>query len=150
MNISNLYTDIQQLLLHPATYWLQMFRKTYTFRPFLRNYLLPLTSILSILVIGIHLFQRPIIQAIEFGIVNFITNLGSFWITFLLTKEYMCHKLDYEEKEIIPLIGYSNAIFIIFYSIGHACGTLFIGQLFILLSFSFLRTLYWGIKQSKN
>jgi len=38
-------------------------------------------------------------------------------------------------------------IFIIFHSIGNALGNIFLGQLFTLLSFTFIRTLYKGLGQ---
>ena len=150
MKYKKIYTLTKQLLLSPNTTWPQVFGKNTTFTQFLRSYLFPLALILSIIVFAIYLFQRPILYALGSSILQLISTISSIWITLWLCKEYLCHKLNYAKQEILPLIGYSHAIFIIFYSIGHAFGNLFIGQIFILLSFSFFRPLHFGIKHLKN
>lgn len=146
----NIYAVTKRLFLYPDLAWPEMIKSTDTFKSFLRNYLFAVAMVSGGVVFLIHLLQNHYLQAIGLAMLSFISCICSSWLAFWLTREYMCRKLCYSEREVLALVGYSHAIFFIFYSIGQAWNGMFIGQIFMLLSFSFFRTLYQGIKQLEN
>lgn len=150
MRYKELYTTITQLFIRPKTSWHTIIRQPLTFKKFLYRDWLPLAGLLCIVVFGIQLINYTILQSIGLSIIHFITIVGGFRIVYPITKEYLCRKLNYPEQEVLPLIGYSYVIYSIFHCMGQAWGDLFIGQVFILISLLFIRTLFFGITELSN
>ncbi len=146
-NYRNIYLRTKQMLLQPAIAWPEILQEDFSVRDIFRNYLFPITIGISAIVFLLSLIQYSSLQAFGLGIVNLISTLSGAWLTYLIIREYLCSKLNYRPREALNLTVYSYAVFIIFHSIGAALGTAFIGQIFSLFSFIFLRTLYAGIGQ---
>lgn len=150
MRYKELHTTITQLFIRPKTSWNAVIRQPLTFKKFLYRDWMPLAGLLCLVVFGLQLIHYSILQSIGLSIIYFITMVGGFRIVYPITREYLCRKLNYSEQEVLSLIGHSYAIYFIFHSIGQACGDLFIGQVFILFSLLFIRTLYFGISELSN
>ena len=99
------------------------------------------------MVLLINLIHYNFWQATGLTIINLIAMLIGNWFAYLITREYLCRKLSFDTNLALNLTVYSGVIFIIFHSIGNALGNIFLGQLFTLLSFIFIRTLYKGLGQ---
>ena len=123
INFKYLYRRTEQLLMVPETVWPEALNETNSGKELYRNYLIPITM------------------------VNLIAMLIGNWFAYLITREYLCRKLSFDTNLALNLTVYSGVIFIIFHSIGNALGNIFLGQLFTLLSFTFIRTLYKGLGQ---
>lgn len=140
-----IYFRTREMLTNPALIWPEVLKENLTFREVLYSYLLPITISLSAIVFLLGLMLHSPLHALGTGMINFISNLTGVWFTYLITREYLCEKLNYQNHEALNLTVYSYTIYILFHSVGDALGNTFMGQIFILFSFIFLRTLYTGI-----
>ena len=147
INFKYLYRRTEQLLMVPETVWPEALNETNSGKELYRNYLIPITMVLSIRVLLINLINYNFWQATGLTIINLIAMLIGNWFAYLITREYLCRKLSFDTNLALNLTVYSGVIFIIFHSIGNALGNIFLGQLFTLLSFTFIRTLYKGLGQ---
>ena len=137
INFKYLYRRTEQLLMVPETVWPEALNETNSGKELYRNYLIPITMVISIMVLLINLINYNFWQATGLTIINLIAMLiGN-----------LCRKLSFDTNLALNLTVYSGVIFIIFHSIGNALGNIFLGQLFTLLSFTFIRTLYKGLGQ---
>ncbi len=135
------------LLLQPNNAWKQVLKEQQKDKDLFYSYLLPLVLVVSVLVFLISLFTHTILQSIGLSLINLISALCGTWCAYVISREYLCSKLNYYPAQALNLTVYSAAIFTIFHGIGTALDFLFIGQLFTLFSFVFIRTLYMGITQ---
>ena len=147
INFKYLYRRTEQLLMVPETVWPEALNETNSGKELYRNYLIPITMVISIMVLLINLINYNFWQATGLTIINLIAMLIGNWFAYLITREYLCRKLSFDTNLALNLTVYSGVIFIIFHSIGNALGNIFLGQLFTLLSFTFIRTLYKGLGQ---
>lgn len=140
-----IYKRTRDLIIAPSESWRSILKEQTSQQQLINNYLLPLTIACSLLVFPISLFNYSVLQSIGLSFINLLASVIGTWIAYLLVKEYLCNKLDFRPAQALKLTIYSAAVFILFHSIGAALGNLFIGQLFTLASFIFIRTLYIGI-----
>lgn len=133
------------MLLHPEILWPEILTEKQSPKTTFYGYLLPIIVLTSTCVLLLSLIHYTLIQAIGLGIIELISSFCGTWFAYLITREYLCGKLNYPDNQALDLTVYSSAIFIIFHGIGTALGNIFIGQLFTLLSFIFIRTLYSGL-----
>lgn len=147
INFKYLYRRTEQLLLIPETVWPEALDENNSGKELYRNYLIPITLVISVPVFLINLIHYHLWQAIGLTIINLTAMLTGSWLSYLITREYLCRKLSFDTNLALNLTVYSGVIFIIFHSIGNALGNVFLGQLFTLLSFIFIRTLYKGLEQ---
>ena len=136
INFKYLYRRTEQLLMVPETVWPEALNETNSGKELYRNYLIPITMVISIMVLLINLINYNFWQATGLTIINLIAMLIGNWFAYLITREYLCRKLSFDTNLALNLTVYSGVIFIIF-----------LGQLFTLLSFTFIRTLYKGLGQ---
>lgn len=146
-NYKYIYLRTRQMLTQPAIAWPEVLKEDSTARDTFRYYLFPIIISLSAIVFLLRLIHYSPLQAFGLGVINFISAVCGAWFTYLIIREYLCTKLNYPDHKAVNLAIYSYTIFIIFHSIGSALGNIFIGQIFTLLSFIFLRTLYTGTGQ---
>lgn len=146
-NYKHIYIRTRQMLTHPEMAWPDVLKEDFTLRDTFRNYLLPIAITVSVFVFLLYNIHYNPLQAFGLGVINFVSTMCGAWFTYLITREYLCGKLNYPNNKALNLTIYSYAIFIIFHNIGSALGNIFIGQVFTLLSFIFIRTLYAGIGQ---
>lgn len=146
-NYKYIYLRTRQMLTQPAVAWPHVLQESFTLKDTFRNYLFPVAAGISVIVFFLSLIHYTTLQAFGLGLINFISTMCGAWFTYLLAREYLCSKLNYQDSEALNLTVYSYTIYIIFHSIGGAFGNIFIGQVFTLFSFIFLRTLYTGIGQ---
>lgn len=144
-NYQNIYARTRQMLLKPEAVWPEVLEEDCTVRDIFYHYLFPLTLATSIFVLLFSLFSYTVWQAIGMAIIQIISALGGIWCAYLIIREYLCRKLSCQDNHALNLTVYSSALFILFHGIGVALGNIFIGQLFTVLSFIFIRTLYKGI-----
>lgn len=144
-NYKNIYERTKQMVLKPQIMWPQVLEEDLTVKEIFRNYLLPITIFTSVFVLLFSFINYTPWQAVGLAFINFISALTGTWFAYLITREYLCGKLNYQDNQALNLTVYSSAVFIIFHGLGSALGNIFIGQLFTLLSFIFIRTLYAGI-----
>ena len=135
------------MLIYPDSIWPRVLNEKNSEKKLYRNYLFPITGIVSLLILLIELFYCGFWQALGLALINLIAMLGGNWLAFLLTREYLCRQFSFETHLALNLTVYSGGIFILFHSIGNAFGNAFLGQLFSLASFIFIRTLYKGLHQ---
>ena len=135
INFKYLYRRTEQLLMVPETVWPEALNETNSGKELYRNYLIPITMVISIMVLLINLINYNFWQATGLTIINLIAMLIGNWFAYLITREYLCRKLSFDTNLALNLTVYSGVIFIIFHSIGNALGNIFLGQLFTLLSF---------------
>lgn len=145
INIKHIYQRTKALLMHPEEIWPHALDERRSEKEIYRNYLLPIALVTSVLVLLLSLVHYNWLQACGLAIINLLSVTGGSWIAYLITREYLCRKLYYGNNQALNLTIYSAAIFIIFHSIGAALGNIFLGQLFVLFSFIFIRTLYKGL-----
>jgi len=143
----NIYTRSRLILLQPDHIWPALLEETTTMKNLFFNYLFPVVVLSSLLVLALSLIRYNLFQAIGLSVINLTSALCGTWFSYLITREYLCSKLNYPVNQALNLTVYSSVIFLFFHSIGSALGDLFLGQLFTLLSFIFIRTLYAGIKR---
>ena len=134
INFKYLYRRTEQLLMVPETVWPEALNETNSGKELYRNYLIPITMVISIMVLLINLINYNFWQATGLTIINLIAMLIGNWFAYLITREYLCRKLSFDTNLALNLTVYSGVIFIIFHSIGNALGNIFLGQLFTLLS----------------
>ena len=96
MNSQKIYERTKLMLLRPNSIWPWILKENLPVKDIFRNYLLPVSLVVSLLVLLLSLFKYSILHSV---------------------------------------------------GIGTALGNIFIGQLFTLLSFIFIRTLYSGIER---
>lgn len=145
INFRYIYDRTKQLLVNPDTVWPHALEEHNTEKDIFLNYLIPIALSTSILVLLLSLLNYNFLYAGGIAIINLLSVILGSWFSYLITREYMCGKLSYENNQALNLTVYSAAIFIVFHSIGTALGNVFLGQLFTLLSFIFIRTLYKGL-----
>lgn len=145
VNYKNIYERTKQMVLKPQMMWPEVLEEDWTIKEISRNYLLPIVIITSVFVLLFSFINYTVWQAIGLAFINLISALTGTWLAYLITREYLCGKLNYPDNQALNLTVYSSAVFILFHGLGSALGNIFIGQLFTLLSFIFIRTLYAGI-----
>lgn len=147
INYKYIYQRTREMLMKPEHSWSSVLKEDFAPSDIFRNYLVPIALVISICVLLLSLLNYTTLQAVGLALIYLISALSGTWLAYLITKEYLCGKLNYRDNEALNLSVYSAAIFIIFHGIGNAMGNAFVGQLFTLLSFIFIRTLYTGIGQ---
>lgn len=145
INLKYLYKRTCQLLLHPQEVWPSVLQEDFPAKDIYRNYLIPVAALTSVVVLVVNLLRYSFFQASGMAVINLLSASFGTWFAYLITREYLCGKLNYTNNFALNLTIYSAAIFIIFHGIGSALGNLFLGQVFTLLSFIFIRTLYTGL-----
>lgn len=146
-NYRHIFFRTRQMLAQPAEAWKEAWQEETTPGDMFRHYLLPIAAGLSVIVFLLRLIHYTPWQAFGLGVIHFIAVIGGAWCTYIVTREYLCNKLNYLPGEALRLSIYSFTVFILFHSIGGTLGNSFIGQLFTLCGFIFLRTLYTGTGQ---
>lgn len=142
----NIYQRTKRMLLEPGTLWPSLLEEYPSQKMIFRQYLFPIAGVTSALVLLFSLLHHTPVQAIGLGVIDLISSLCGTWFAYLINREYLCRKLNYPDHQALNLTVYSSAIFILFHGIGTALGNIFIGQLFTLISFIFIRTLYSGLE----
>lgn len=150
IDYKHIYRRTRQFLMKPEIAWQQVMEENIPVRGLFQDYLLPIAVVTSLLVFLLSLLHVTVFQAIGLGIINLISILCGIWFSFLIMKAYLCEKLNYRDNQALNLTVYSAVIFTFFHSIGAALGNMFLGQLFTLLSFIFIRTLYIGLGQLRG
>lgn len=145
-DVKDIYRRTKVLLTHPEKMWPSVLQERRPAKELFRAYLLPLAITTSVSVLLCGLIQHSFWVSLGLAAVNLLATTGGSWLAYLISKEYVCGKLGYGEHQALNLTIYSAAVFIVFHSIGSALGNLFVGQLFVLLSFLFVRTLYRGLE----
>ncbi len=135
------------MLVTPETEWDNVADEYPSLKETFRNYLFPVTVLSSLTIFLFGFFHYSVMQTIGYGLINLISSTVGIWLAYLLTKEYLSNKLRDADNTALLLTVYPGAIFIVFHSLGIAMGNYFLGQLFTLLSFIFIRTLYIGIRR---
>lgn len=135
------------MLVNPETEWDNVADEYPSLKETFRNYLFPVTVLSSLTIFLFGFFHYSVMQTIGYGLINLISSTVGIWLAYLLTKEYLSNKLRDADNTALLLTVYPGAIFIVFHSLGIAMGNYFLGQLFTLLSFIFIRTLYIGIRR---
>lgn len=150
INFKYIYDRTQRMLTKPETEWDKTGKEYSSPKETFRNYLLPVAILSSLTIFSFGFFHYTVMQTIGYGFINLLSSATGIWFAYLLTKEYLSNKLRDADNIALLLTVYPGAIFIVFHSLGIAMGNYFLGQLFTLLSFIFIRTLYIGIKQISN
>lgn len=131
----NIYERTRLMLMKPETGWPRLLESDFTAKEIFRNYLLPVSVVTAVLVLLLSLLTYTALQSVGLAFINLLSSLAGTWFAYLITREYLCGKLNYHDNQALNLTVYSAAIFIIFHGIGAALGNIFIGQLFTLFSF---------------
>lgn len=142
-----IYERTRRLLTHPEAEWKIIADEYEDLREVLKNYLIPLATISSLSIFLFGFFHYSTAQTIGYGLINLVASVAGIWLSYLITREFLSNKLRDAGNTAQNLTVYSGAVFIVFHSLGIAFGNQFLGQLFTLLSFIFIRTLYTGIRQ---
>lgn len=140
-----IYKRILGMLLYPQKIWPIAWKEHAGIQKIMRAYFLPISFGSAILTLLIGLLSFSLLQTIGIAIITFASSVAGTWLAYLLLREYLHGKLNYNITNTAALTSYSASIFIIFHNIGVAFGNIFIGQLFIIASFIFIRTLQSGI-----
>lgn len=150
MDLKTLYVRTWNFLINPETEWNLVKQEEVPLKNLFKFYLVPIAGVSSVAVLlGSLLFYSPM-QAIGYAIINLLSATIGTWFTYLLTREYLCNKIEDADNTALYLTVYSAALFIIFHSLSIALGYSFLSQLFTVASFIFVRTLYTGLNQLKN
>lgn len=147
MNFKHIYERTKRMLTKPEAEWKKLTEEFPNLKETFRNYLFPIAALSSLTIFLLGFFHYTAMQTIGYGLINLLSSIAGIWFAYLLTKEYLSNKLRDAGKIALLLTVYPGAIFIVFHSLGIAMGNYFLGQLFTLFSFIFIRTLYIGIKQ---
>lgn len=147
INFRQLYRRTQQLVFHPEAEWPGILEEPVSVRKVYRYYLIPVAAVTSAIVLGLGVLHYSFFQAGGLAVIHLLSATTGSWLAYLITREYLCGKLNYADNLALNLTVYSAAIFIIFHGIATALGNIFLGQLFTLMSFIFIRTLYTGLGQ---
>ena len=115
INFKYLYRRTEQLLMVPETVWPEALNETNSGKELYRNYLIPITMVISIMVLLINLINYNFWQATGLTIINLIAMLIGNWFAYLITREYLCRKLSFDTNLALNLTVYSGVIFIIFH-----------------------------------
>lgn len=145
-----LYERTHRLLMKPDVEWRVIFKECDTIKEVFQNYFIPLSAVASIFVLLLSFFHYTPIQAVGYAFIHFLSITIGTGLAYLLMREYLTSKFSDADTIAQNLTVYSAAVFIVFHSIGDAFGNGFLNQLFILLSFIFVRTLYIGISQTTS
>lgn len=147
MNFKYIYERTQRMLTQPESEWDKVAEEYASLKETFRYYLLPVIVLSSLTIFLFGFFHYTVAQTIGYGLINLLSCTAGIWFAYLLTKEYLSNKLRDADNIALLLTVYPGAIFIVFHSLGIAMGNYFLGQLFTLLSFIFIRTLYIGIRR---
>ncbi|MEG1737516.1 MAG: hypothetical protein RR137_04135 [Odoribacter sp.] len=147
INFKYIYERTRLLLLKPDIAWSTVLKEDSELKKIYKNYLLPIAATTTLLTFLLSLIDYNLYQSIALGIINFLAVSAGTWLSYRIAKEYLCGKLNIPENQALNITVYCSAIFITFHSIGSVLGNAFFGQLFTLLSFIFIRTLYVGLQQ---
>lgn len=145
ISVKDIYGRMKVFLTHPEKMWRHALQERHPAKEMYRNYLFPIAMATSMLVLLLGLVHHDLLTSLGLAAINLLSTTGGSWIAYLIFKEYVCGKLGYKEHHALNLTIYSAAIFIVFHSIGAVLDNMFVGQLFILFSFIFIRTLYKGL-----
>lgn len=150
INLRYLYERTKELVISPDRTW-PVINDEYTgVKEIFQTYLIPLSVIISVIVLLFGFLQYTVWQTICYAGINFISAVGGTWLSFLICREYLNNKVDESENTALSLTVYSSAVFIVFHSLATAFGNGFFGQLMSLCSLLFIRTLYIGINKNNN
>lgn len=147
VDFRHIYERTRKALTNPEAEWCVIKEETYSVKEMFQNYLVPLSVIASLVVLIFGFFQHGLYTAISLGVFNLLATTVGTWLSYLVAREYLSGKLYDADKVAADLTVYSAGIFIVFHSLGVAFGNGFFCQLFTLLSFIFIRSLYIEIKQ---
>lgn len=147
INFKGIYRRTLALLLAPNTIWPRVLGETRPPKVLYRNYLIPVAVLTAACVFLSSMLHYSVWQAAGLATANLAATICGTWFAYLITREYLCGKLNYKEHFALNLTVYSSAPFILLHSIGTALGNTFPGQLLTLFSFIFIRTLYAGLEQ---
>ena len=140
-----IYERTREMLVHPAGTWSEVMSERTDMQRLLYEYFLPVASFCAVMVFLCSLIGHGVVQAAGMAVINLASSLLGTWIAYTLIREYLCRKLGGQPSQALSLTAYSAALFVLLHGIGAALGDYFIGQLFILASFIFIRTLYAGV-----
>lgn len=150
INLKYIYGRTRRMLMRPEAEWDKVTDKNTGLKETFRNYLVPVIVLSTLTIFLFGFFHYSVMQTIGYGLINLISSGVGIWLAYLLTKEYLSNKLRDAGNTALLLTVYPGAIFIVFHSLGIAMGNYFLGQLFTLLSFIFIRTLFIGIRRISN
>lgn len=108
INFKYLYRRTEQLLMVPETVWPEALNETNSGKELYRNYLIPITMVISIMVLLINLINYNFWQATGLTIINLIAMLIGNWFAYLITREYLCRKLSFDTNLALNLTVYSG------------------------------------------
>lgn len=148
ININYIYERTRRMVFNPEPEWKIIGDEYNTPKEIFTHYLFPVSvaSSLSIFLFGFFHYSVP--QTIGFGLINLVASMVGIWAAYLLIREFLSNKIQDADNIALNLSVYSGAVFVFFHGLGIACGKYFMGQLFTLVSFIFIRTLYLGIRQT--
>ena len=149
INFRYIYERTRQLLLDPKQEWTVIGDEYNNPKDMFRDYLIPLSVIVSVIVLLFGFLHYTILEAFFSGLINLVSTTAGTWVCFLICREYM-NKTDQTETTALQLTVYSSALFILFHSLATAFGNGFFGQLMSLSSLLFIRTLYIGIHKTSD
>lgn len=142
-----IYGRTRRMLTKPEIEWDKVAGESPGLKETFRNYLFPVAVLSSLTIFLFGFFHYSVMQTVGYGAINLISSMAGIWFAYLLTKEYLSNKLRDADNTALLLTVYPGALFTVFHSLGVAMGNYFMGQLFTLLSFIFIRTLYIGIRR---
>lgn len=150
IDLKHIYGRTRRMLTKPEAEWDTIAKEHSGLKETFRNYLAPVIALSTLSIFLLGFFHYSVMQTIGYGLINLISSGVGIWLAYLLTKEYLSNKRRHADNLALLLTVYPGAIFIVFHSLGIAMGNYFLGQLFTLLSFIFIRTLYIGIRRISN
>lgn len=150
IDIRYLYDRTKKLLLQPETEW-QIIDKEYNnVKDLFQAYVIPLSLIVSLIVLILSFFHYTAIQAICYAIINLLSTTTGIWLCYIIAREYLNNKIRNADNTALNLTVYSASVFVVFHSISVAFVSGFFSQLMSLISLIFIRTLYIGIKKNTD
>ena len=144
-DIKHFYNRIKQLLLYPGREWAIIRQEEDSSSRLFNLFFIPVTGIVSLVVIPGGIYRFGIFQGILYSLINFISATAGVYLAFLIIREYLNNKIPDAENTALHLTVYSASVFIVFHSLSVALINGFFSQLLSLISLIFIRTLYAGI-----
>lgn len=146
INFSYIYERTRRMVLNPEAEWKIIGEEYNTPKEIFTHYLFPVSVVSSLSIFLFGFFHYSAWQTVGFGLINLVASMVGIWVAYLLIREFLSNKLRDADNIALNLSVYSGAVFILFHGLGIAFGKYFMGQLFTLVSFIFIRTLYLGIR----
>lgn len=150
INIRFLYERTRNLLLNSGAEWSIIEDEYHNEKQLFKNYLIPLSAIVSLGVLLLSFFHYTIVDTLLYALINFVSTTMGTYLGYLIIREYLNNKISDAYNTALYLTVYSSAIFIVFHSLSVAFVSGFLSQLTGLISLIFIRTLYVGIARTKG